>query len=225
MTAYTSRSTPCTTSSESYYFDFDKGITDWQFVSGGFTTNPEKGIVEKITLTLMYNNHSGDGYFDNISLVRDSSTSDFYEYESSGHLSSYQNGRNTTWYQYDDNNNVIKEISSNKTIVDYEYDSSNRVSKEYHSRYTGLFLPSSGTFTGTVTELYYHSYSYNTFGQRYYTWTYDSSDTSKQSCSITEYNTGNGSHIFGTVANEIDTLWNVTRYFYDENTGRLLATI
>ena len=212
-------------SSESYYFDFDKGITDWQFVSGGFTTNPDKGIVEKITLTLMYNNHSGDGYFDNISLVRDSSTSDFYEYESSGHLSSYQNGRNTTWYQYDDNNNVIKEISSNKTIVDYEYDSSNRVSKEYHSRYTGLFLPSSGTFTGTVTELYYHSYSYNTFGQRYYTWTYDSSDTSKQSCSITEYNTGNGSHIFGTVANEIDTLWNVTRYFYDENTGRLLATI
>lgn len=53
----------------------------------------------------------------------------------------------------------------------------------------------------------------------------DSSDTSKQSCSITEYNTANGSHIFGTVANEIDTLWNVTRYFYDENTGRLLATI
>ena len=211
--------------SESFDFDFDKGITDWQFISGGFTTNPDKGLVKKITITLMYNDHSGDGYFDNISLVRNSSTSDFYEYNSSGYLSSYQNGSKTTWYQYDNNHNVIKTISSNRTIVDYEYDSSNRVTKEYHSRYTGLFLPSSGTFTGTVTALYYHSYSYNNFGQQYYTWTYDSSDTSKQSCSIIEYNTVNGSHIFGTVANEIDTLWNVTRYFYDENTGRLLATI
>lgn len=211
--------------SESFDFDFDKGITDWQFISGSFATNPDKGLVKKITITLMYNDHSGDGYFDNISLVRNSSTSDFYEYNSSGYLSSYQNGSKTTWYQYDNNHNVIKAISSNRTIVDYEYDSSNRVTKEYHSRYTGLFLPSSGTFTGTVTALYYHSYSYNNFGQQYYTWTYDSSDTSKQSCSIIEYNTANGSHIFGTVANEIDTLWNVTRYFYDENTGRLLATI
>lgn len=211
--------------SESFDFDFDKGITDWQFISGGFTTNPDKGLVKKITITLMYNDHSGDGYFDNISLVRDSSTSDFYEYKSSGYLSSYQNGSNTTWYQYDDNNNVIKAISSNKTNVEYEYDSSNRVTKEYHSRYTGFFNPSSGTVTGDVTELYYHSYSYNSFGQQYYTWTYDSSDESKQSCSITEYNTANGSHIFGTVANEIDTLWNMTSYFYDENTGRLLATI
>ena len=211
--------------SESFDFDFDKGITDWQFISGGFTTNPDKGLVKKITVMLMYNDHSGDGYFDNISLVRDSSTSDFYEYESSGYLSSYQNGSNTSWYQYDNNHNVIKMVSSNKTIVEYEYDSSNRVTKEYHSRYTGFFNPSNGSFTGDVTELYYHSYSYNTFGQQYYTWTYDSSDTSKQSCSITEYNTVSGSHIFGTVANEIDTLWNVTRYFYDENTGRLLATI
>ena len=211
--------------SESFNFYFDKGITDWQFISGGFTTNPEKGLVKNITVMLMYNDHSGDGYFDNISLVRDSSTSDFYEYESSGYLSSYQNGSNTTWYQYDGNDNVIKAISSNKTIVEYEYDSNNRVTKEYHSRYTGLFNPSSGTVTGTITPLYYHSYSYSIFGQQHYTWTYDSSDTSKQSCSITEYNTVSGSHIFGTVANEIDTLRNITRYFYDENTGRLLATI
>ena len=211
--------------SESFDFDFDKGITDWQFISGGFTTNPDKGLVKKIRVVLMYSDHSGDGYFDNISLVRDSSTSDFYEYESSGYLSSHQKGSNVTWYQYDDNHNVIKAISSNKTIVKYEYDSNNRVSKEYHSRYKGWFIPSSGTFTGDVTALYYHIYGYNTFGQQSYITTYDSSDTSKRSRTMTDYNTVSDSHIFGTVSDEVDTLGNITSYFYDENTGRLLATI
>ena len=211
--------------SESYDFNFDKGITDWQFISGGFTTNPDKGLVKKITVMLMYNDHSGEGYFDNISLIRDSSTSDFYEYASSGYLTSYQNGRNTTWYQYDDNNNVITAISSNKTIVNYVYDSSNRVTKETHRRYTGFFSPKNGTVSGEVTQLYYSNYLYNTFGLHTTTWTYDSSDTSKRSYSATAYNTTSKPHIFGTVSSETDTLMNVTRYFYDENNGRLLATI
>ena len=211
--------------SESYDFDFDKGITDWQFISGGFATNPDKGLVKEIKVTLLYNDHSGDAYFDNISLVRDSSTSEFYDYNSSGYLTSYQNGKNTTWYQYDDKDNVIKAVSSNKTIVEYEYDSQHRVTEERHSRYDGAYFPANDKFTGTITELYYSNYNYNSYGQLTYTWTYDSSDTSKQSCSITEYNTTTGSHIFGTVAAEIDTLWNITSYFYDGNTGRLLATI
>ena len=39
----------------------------------------------------------------------------------------------------------------------------------------------------------------------------------------TEYNVSAGSHIFGTVSAEIDPLGNVTRYFYDDTNGRLLA--
>lgn len=211
--------------SESFDFDFDKGITDWQFISGGFTTNPDKGLVKSIKVMLMYNDHSGDGYFDNISLVRDSSTSDFYEYESSGYLSSYQNGSNTTWYQYDDNHNVTKAISSNRTIVEYVYDSSSRVTKETHKRYKGRFYPIDGTFSGDVTALYYTTYSYNDFGQMTYSRTYDSSDTSKSSATTTEYNVTTPTHIFGTVSSETDTLGNTTYYFYNEDNGRLLATI
>lgn len=211
--------------SESFDFDFDKGITDWQFISGGFTTNPDKGLVKSIKVMLMYNDHSGDGYFDNISLVRDSSTSDFYEYESSGYLSSYQNGSNTTWYQYDDNHNVTKAISSNRTIVEYVYDSSNRVTKETHKRYKGRFYPIDGTFSGYITALYYTTYSYNDFGQMTYSRTYDSSDTSKSSATTTEYNVIAPTHIFGTVSSEMDTLGNTTYYFYNEDNGRLLATI
>lgn len=212
-------------SSETYDFDFDKGITDWQFISGGFATNPDKGIVDTITIIIMYNDHSGDGYFDNISLVCDSTTTDVYDYNSNGYLTTYYNGPVTNWYAYDNNNNVILAVSSNKTIVEYAYDSYNRVIKEYHKRYTGVFVPSAGAVNGTVTELYYHSYGYNSFGQLYYTWTYDMSDTSKQSVTYTTFNNENGSNIFGTIATEEDTLGNVTRYFYNENTGRLSATI
>ena len=39
------------------------------------------------------------------------------------------------------------------------------------------------------------------------------------------YNNTSGSHIFGTVSMEEDSIGNVTRYFYDTNNGRLLATI
>lgn len=211
---------------DTFYFDFDKGITDWQFISGGFATNPDKGLVDSITITFMYSHHPGEGYFDNVSVVRDSNTTDIYDYDAKGYLTTHKNGRNTAWYQYDDNNNVIRAVSSNKSMVTYEYDSKNRVKKEYHKKYTGYFRPSDGeVVNGTVTEKFYYSYGYNSFGQPTYVWTYDSAENSTaQSFSVTEYNTQNGTHIFGSVANEIDSLWNITRYFYDETNGRLLAT-
>ena len=182
--------------------------------------------MDSITITFMYSHHPGEGYFDNVSVVRDSNTTDIYDYDAKGYLTTHKNGRNTAWYQYDDNNNVIRAVSSNKSMVTYEYDSKNRVKKEYHKKYTGYFRPSDGeVVNGTVTEKFYYSYGYNSFGQPTYVWTYDSAENSTvQSFSVTEYNTQNGTHIFGSVANQIDSLWNITRYFYDETNGRLLAT-
>ena len=212
--------------SEYYDFDFDKGITDWQFISGCFTTNPNKGMVSKIVVMLMYNNHPGIGYFDNISLVQDSNTSDFYNYNMKGYLTSYKSGRKNTWYQYDANNNVTAVVSSDKTYITYEYNSDNQLKKETHSKYTGLFRPSDGTIVnGTRTNIYYHSYGYNSYGQHYYTWTYNCANTQEQTAQFTEYNTGRGSHIFGTVNLEMDSLGNITRYFYNENNGRLRAVL
>ena len=210
--------------SEWYDFDFDKGITEWQFLSGGFATNPNKGILESITVMVMYNNHPGVGYFDNISLVMDTSDTGVYDYNSKGYLSSYVSGYVTTWYGYDDNDNLIRTISTNRVIMDYEYDSNNRIKKEYYKKYTGSGYCSPNTVAESdITTISYNSYGYNSYGQLYYTWVYDGSDTSQQSVTFTEYNTTTGSHIFGTVKNEMDPLGNITRYFYDETNGRLMA--
>ena len=211
---------------ESYDFDFDKGITGWQFISGGFTTNPSKGMLESITIMLMYNDHPGVGYFDSISLVQDSSTIEIYDYEASGYLSSYQNGWGRSWYAYNDDDQLVRTISSDRTIIDYEYDSKNRVKEEYHKQYTGSGICTPTTVENNPSDVltnYYYSYGYNTFGLLYYVWTYDGSDDPEESVTFTEYHTQSGSHIFGTVDYEIDALGNTTRYFHDEKTGRLLA--
>ena len=210
---------------ETYDFSFDKGISDWQFVSGGFASNPDKGMIDTITVMIMYNDHAGDGYFDSISLTKDSYNSEFYDYYPSGYLSTYSNSKAKTWYCYDDNNNLISAVSTDKSVVLYTYDSQNRVKREYHGRYQGVFPPSAAITVNDISGKYYNSYNYNSYGQLYAAWTYDMSDESHQSYSVTEYNTQSGSHIFGTVANKIDALGNITRYFYNQNNGRLLAEI
>ena len=98
-----------TSSTKSYTFNCEKGLTDWQFVSGVFVTDPTRGMIDSITILLMYNGHQGEGFFDNISIVRSDSGSSVYEYGSSlGHLSKAVSGRKTVTYTYsnDDGNKV-----------------------------------------------------------------------------------------------------------------------
>ena len=213
---------------ESYDFDFDKGITDWQFLSGGFTSNPNKGMLESITILLMYNDNPGEGFFDNISLVMDSETTKTFKYNTHGYLSSYKTGWITAWCAYDDADRLVRTISSDGRIIDYEYDNYNRVNKEYHKKYIGTGYCSPSTVQNEADKIvtnYYYSYGYNSFGQHYYTWTYDGSEQPEESVTFTYYNTDSGSHIFGTVSGETNSLWETTRYFYDEANGQLLATV
>ena len=211
---------------ESYDFDFDKGITDWQFLSGGFATNPAKGMIDTITIMIMYNDHPGVGYFDNISLVKDSSTTEIYDYNQRGYLTSYQNGWKRSWCAYNDSDQLIRTVSTDRTVIDYEYDSYNRVKKEYHKKYTGSLYCSPNTIENNPNDVktnFYYSYGYNTYGQQYYVWTYDGSTPPKDTSTFTYYNTQKGSHIFGTVDYKYDELGRTTRYFYNETNGRLLA--
>ncbi|MBR2635128.1 MAG: hypothetical protein IKD31_06070, partial [Clostridia bacterium] len=183
--------------SESYDFAFDRGITDWQFIGGGFATNPEKGLVQQITVMLMYYGHAGIGYFDQISLVQNESTTNFYHYNEAGYLSSYQGGNTVTWYDYDANYNVSRVISTDKTVVEYEYDGVGRPTREVHKRYDGIYQRATNQFSGSVYALYEQSYQYNAFGQIIDQRLYDSADSTKRSYSQTAYHTAAGSHIFG----------------------------
>jgi len=215
---------------ENHYFEFDRGITDWQFVSGGFATDPSKGLIDTITVYIMYTNHAGDGYFDSISVLRDSDTTSVYGYNANGYISSYQVGRHRSWYSYygadEESAGEIKfEIRSNGDVIDYTYDSQRRVEFETHSRYNGT-VPSNGAIDLTQIDTQYVCYyAYNAYGQPTFTTVSEAGDGGKTLNTSTAYNVSDGSHIFGTVASETDSLGKVTRYFYNENNGRLLASI
>lgn len=225
--------------SEYYDFAFDKGITDWQFISGGFATNPNLGMIDNITVTIMYNDHVGEGYFDNISLVRDSSTTEVYNYNTNGYMSGVKSGRVQTSYQYDSNDNVIAAISSDFTLVEYKYDAKDRLIGEYHCRYTGKFTSSDtvlassrtgktkGVISGYVYDLSYSEYGYNAYGQPTTVTVYDKPTnwTAKTSTSTTYNTDSTDTHIFGTVESTTDALGKVTEYFYDTANGRQLAVI
>ncbi len=193
--------------SSSQDFCFDKGITDWQFISAGFATNPSKGMVHKITLMIMYNDHAGEGYFDNISLVKDNSMTSFYTYMLNGYLSSQYNGRSSVSYTYDDNDNLETVSYSDGTLIEYIYDEYNRIEREEY---------------GKASVLYSYDYTYNAYGQVTDTEIYDYS-TGEVIYTCSTYNTSAGSHIFGTLASETNALDQTTRYFYDSATGELRA--
>ena len=211
---------------ESYYFKFDNSITDWQFLSGGFSSNPNMGMLESITVFLMYNDNPGEGFFDSISLVMDGKTAKTFQYSKSGYLSSYKTGWITAWYKYDTADRLTRTISTDGRIVDYKYDDCNRIEEEYHKAYTGAGYCSPDTIQeDKIVTNYYYVYGYNNYGQPNYTWTFSGAEDQKETLTLTYYNTISGSHIFGTVSCERNSLWEATRYFYDETNGRLLAVV
>ena len=214
--------------SQAFLLPFDKGITDWQFVSGGFVTESGHGIVKRITVIILYMGQLGEGFFDNISLVQDSPTTNLYTYTDNGYLDTYQNGRSSAYYQYNDSGDVLYEVSSNQVITAFEYDNKHRVTKARYKTYTGSFLGFSVStkepmVSEDITENYYNVYEYNAYGQPTKIWTYDSYDPSKYMYTTKTYLTDAGSHIFGALLSEGSSYQKDTRYFYDQTNGRLLA--
>ena len=209
---------------ETYSFDFSKDITNWQFISGGVATNPAKGLLNKIEISILYVNNPGVGYFDNITLIEDSKTTNVYSYTDAGYLSSYQNGSNWSQSYYNSDNRVIRTVSSDKTMVEYEYNANGQVVYEYHQKYAFF-----NNQTGVVSEaicLYYNWYLYSLQGQPTFTFLCAYEDgVEGESCiySQTTYYNGEEMHHFGMVESEIDSLGNTTYYFYDENNGRINA--
>lgn len=213
---------------ETFYFDFCNDITDWQFVSGGFATNPANGIVDTITVYIYYFGHAGYGYFDGITVTQNSTTTNVIKYNSSGTVKSSQNGSKIIWCKYDDDDpdKLIRTLTSSREFVEYTYDSNDNVIKETHSHYKGDGSTLDSTIpTNELTKLIEYTYSYNNYGQLTYSSTSDFENSGNDFYSITTYNTGSGSHIFGTVSSEVDTLAQTTQYFYNTSTGQLLATI
>ncbi|MBE6632775.1 MAG: RHS repeat protein [Ruminococcaceae bacterium] len=210
---------------ETHTFHFNKEITDWQFMSNTFVTDPGKGIVDTITVKLLYLKNPGVGSFDNISLVVDSTGSAVYSYNEYGYLASSMSGHNRAWNAYDGNHNVIRSASSGGTVMEYEYDSNNRVICERTKRYVrGRIYNPNSISENDIQEMYFTTYAYDDYGLLTNTVTQNSDGTNQQFNQRTEYYLSNSPHIFGAVYLEEDTRSNVTLYFRNEKNGRLIAS-
>lgn len=227
------------TEPETFWFDFaNTPANQWQFISGTFDVCADGGAVKTIKVSCVYDYQSalGTAYFDNISVVevRDGSA-ESYTYYDNGMPKTYDNGGYQEWYYYADNNtstNLTKKITSTKGITEYSYDSQNRITQEVYSEYTGTFEGDESAIT--ITPRTKTTYVYNSYGLLTNTTvrTVEKSGTSLVDTvpanvisADKTYNTAAGSRIFGSLATETDTLGQITRYFYDNNTGRLKAVI
>lgn len=215
---------------DNYYAEFDPGTTEWQITSLGFASDPSKGMIDTITVYILYNGHQGIGYFDSISVVRSDSNTGIYEYGSAnGYLSSAQTGSRIITYEYDDvdGNKVTKTVNTgSRSITEYTYDSSGRLLSEKDSKYTGFYNPRTGSFSSgsAVSQLSETTYTYNSYGLVTEVETEDVSVSPHLKTKIASaYVTGSSSHIFGVKESETDSLNNTIRYFYDSSNGRLKA--
>lgn len=233
---------------EDFYFAFEPDSTDWQFVSGTFTTKDESGyLVHEITIACEYSNHPGTAYFDNISVYPcDSETVQENEYYEDGRLKCSKSGSYIEYYEYDEGATEDDEdgprpkiytiVNNRGDYVEYHYNQgdeiTNNIQKIYRYRYTGSFKYQIDELTKMLKNI--TSFTYDQFGlvteqsQGYYTWLPEgeAGPPTPHGISLSNtYETTEGSRIFGAMTSETSNLGRTTRYFYDTSRGYLLAVI
>jgi YD repeat-containing protein len=176
--------------------------------------------VDTITVTLIYVNHPGRGYFDNVTLLHDSDGFSKYEYGDNGYVSSYRQGKEQVWNTYDDKDRLSWSISSEHHAENYLYDSKDRLQLVTYYYYAGFYSPYTTNIFDIVQTQLIEAYTYDSYGL------VTEVKTSKGNAMYktrAEYDTSYLSNIFGALISESDEMGNTTRYFYDETNGRLMA--
>ena len=227
------------TEPHTYWFDFaNTPANQWQFTSGTFDVCANGGAVKNITVSCVYDYQSGLGtaYFDNITVVEvKDGSAESYTYYDNGMPKTYDNGGYQEWYYYEDDNtstNLTKKITSTKGITEYTYDAKNRIIQEVYYEYDGTFAGDESEIT--ITPRTKTTYTYNSYGLitnttvrtvQYSGTTLVDTVPANVLSSDKTYNLTAGCRHFGSLATETDTLGRITRYFYDDNNGRLTAVI
>lgn len=236
-----------------YYFDFQPDVTDWQFVSGTFSTKLENtsdvyyGVVKEINLYCEYSYQAEEyALFDNISItyseVSGSNNIVRYAYNDKGLTVTSSSGFYNEYYKYDDKNNLIYLGNNKGEFVEYYYSNPSKGIIQSETSYK--FLTGNGTYDfslfnpATALELtaeFRTVYTFNTYGlltkQESYPVEINSSGNivqvsgSKKLVEQNEYKTTSGSRIFGALIKTTDSLGIVNQRYYDENDGKLLAAV
>ncbi len=228
-------------STDLFCYDFNKEMTGWQFVSGTFTTDPDKTIAS-ITVNCAYVNNPGIASFDNISLIEETSQNAAgYQYTEDGLLELMYTPALSEYYEYDENNNLTTVYNSQGNGIAYVYNDGNTLLSQTSFRYNpsqnDLLLwyfafrtddakwnIANVTYAMSKTE-----YTINRYGLNTKTISYAAEGTkdtaiqasgSQRLLSTTSYYMSAGSILFGKVNKTTDTAGNATLHHYDAK-GRL----
>ena len=221
------------------YVDFLPNVKDWQFASGTVETLPEDN---SMYYTIRYINvyceyymqPNGDSYFDNISVTRATTNTREYKYNDKGYLTEDNGYYNSTYYVYDDNNNIIRVADTRGRVVDYTYTTNGLPLDEIVSDISIMSHYSYDEFaTGAVPLSFKQctTYQYNEYGLVMSKDTVDLNSDGTLSASTadfrTEYTyvTSADSKIFGALTKERDLAGATTCYYYDATNGNLMAKV
>ena len=225
ITYYYYSSGAAITTSESIIIPFNKYADGWQFTSDVITTEPNR-FIKEIRVACEYSHQIGSAYFDDIALcfVGCDDTVSYAAYAENGKPMMVRTGNNATWYKYDDKDRVEWEISR-RDAYNYTYSESvdSRITEIKHYVFGGDANAAYYGFDPNETSKTLREdtqYNYNDYGQPTSIYVYSGGERTENYMS---YVSGN-SRIVGALVSEIDTAGVTYHYFYDENTGELLAS-
>ena len=231
-------------------FKFDKFSNEWQFISGLITLRQDK-VVSKINIYCNYGYNYGTAYFDEIKVtpITDYSASETL-YNERGLVESHRTGAGGEFYLYYEDTQLldlpyIKVTSGTNKVTIYHYDGNTKnLTQEEVATYQS-YIPTTVDLTyisesvyesipfDYMEEIYMNgmfewygttSYTYNSYGLLTKT-SASVAESSNRSFSTVEYNLSSNSKIFGTVSSSTDENGYVTKHFYDENTGDVVASL
>ena len=221
---------------------FVKDNNEWQYGFAALSTLPY--FITKMEVVCVYYGHAGYGYFDRVAvLVEDDRAYVENIYDADGNLHTKRMGNNASYAAYYENGDLFYQADTEGNITLYTYDENHLVTEAILCTYVcsdgikGCYHPSGENPLAdlTLTAKTKTTYTYNAYGMLLST-TVVTGDISNvthvftpdgegQITSSTTYAVAAGSKIFGAMLTATDSRGGVTRYFYDESRGLLLAVI
>jgi len=110
-----------------HMFDCNPNISDWQFVSGTFSTNDEDGATKRkykaIHVYAFFANQVNNAYFTGMQLIKDDSES--YVYDSEGNLINAKSAADKAKFNYNKVSQLTKTFGLDGSGFEYNYSSAN----------------------------------------------------------------------------------------------------